>query len=133
MAEKSIYEKIEATGDQLVARVKKLIHEGSIRRLMIRDREGNKLVDIPLTAGIVGAILLPGYAALGAIAAMATGLYSLVQSSTAITGNERRVAKALGATETGLEFFQYQISQAVKNTGTALTPTNSKDWMSSPR
>jgi len=87
MAEqKSVYEKIEAAGDQLLARAKKLIREGNARRLRIRNREGQKLLDVPLTVGIIGAILVPGYAALGVIAAMATGHSVVVERSKTTNG-----------------------------------------------
>ncbi len=59
-------------GDKLVSKVKELVREGNIRRISVRNKEGKSLIDIPLTAGVVGAVLLPTLAAVGAIAALVT-------------------------------------------------------------
>jgi hypothetical protein len=65
-------EKIEVRGDDLLATFKELVHEGNIRKVTILNEEGNKIVEIPLTVGVVGALLLPSLAAIGAIAAIVT-------------------------------------------------------------
>jgi hypothetical protein len=65
-------EEIEATGDSLVGKVKEIVHQGNIRRLTIRDNKGRSLVDIPLTVGVVGVLVAPQLAAIGAIAALVT-------------------------------------------------------------
>jgi hypothetical protein len=70
-------EEFRITGEELVAKVKGLVHEGNIRRLIIRNDEGTTLIEIPLTIGLVGAALLPVWAAVGAIAALATD-YSII-------------------------------------------------------
>jgi hypothetical protein len=59
-------------GDELVKRFKELVHEGNIRRIIIKDREGKSLVEFPLTIGVVGTVLVPVLAAVGAIAALVT-------------------------------------------------------------
>ena len=59
-------------GDEVVAKVKQLIHEGNIRRITIKNDEGRTLLEIPLTLGLIGAALLPVLAAIGAAAALAT-------------------------------------------------------------
>ena len=59
-------------GDQVVATVKELVREGNVRRLIIKNEDGRTLVEIPLTFGVIGAALLPIFAAIGAIAALAT-------------------------------------------------------------
>jgi hypothetical protein len=61
----------QVTGDDLVARIKELVREGNIRRVSIQDEHGRTLIEIPLTLGVVGAVLLPVWAAIGAIAALA--------------------------------------------------------------
>jgi hypothetical protein len=66
-------------GDNLVARVKELIHEGNVRRLIIKNDEGRTLLEIPLTLGLVGAVLAPVWAALGALAALAADLRIVVE------------------------------------------------------
>jgi len=58
-------------GEELVARVKELIREGNARRIIIKGENGSSLLEIPLTAGVVGAFLMPAMVALGAIAALA--------------------------------------------------------------
>lgn len=63
-------EEFKVDGEELLGRVKKLIHEGNIRRVIIKDKEGRTLMEIPLTIGVVGALLAPTLAALGAIAAL---------------------------------------------------------------
>jgi uncharacterized protein DUF4342 len=64
-------------GGQLLARAKDLIHEGNVRRLIVKNEQGHTVIEIPLTIGVVGAVLAPVWAALGAIAALA-GHYTLV-------------------------------------------------------
>jgi len=69
---KTRIEEFEVTGDQVVETVKRLAHEGNIRRITIKDTEGRSLIEIPLTLGVVGAVLLPVWAAVGALAALVT-------------------------------------------------------------
>lgn len=64
-------------GDQLLARAKDLIHEGNVRRLIVKNEQGHTIIEVPLTMGVVGALLAPTLAAIGAIAAVA-GHYTLV-------------------------------------------------------
>ncbi len=59
-------------GDELVKKFKELVHEGNIRRIIIKDKEGKSLVEFPLTLGVVGTVLVPVLAAVGAIAALVT-------------------------------------------------------------
>jgi uncharacterized protein DUF4342 len=63
-------EEFQVTGAQLVSSVKKLFHEGNIRRISIRNAEGVTLLEIPLVVGLAGAVLVPIWAALGALAAL---------------------------------------------------------------
>lgn len=70
--EKVRTEEFQVSGDMLVAKVKELVHEGNIRRVVIKNEEGRTLIDIPLTLGVVGAFLAPQLAAIGAIAALVT-------------------------------------------------------------
>lgn len=59
-------------GDEVVAKVKELLHEGNIRRITIKNEEGRTMIEVPLTIGLIGAALLPVLAAIGALAALAT-------------------------------------------------------------
>jgi hypothetical protein len=68
--EKVRFEEYKVTGDELVHKVKQLIHEGNIRKISIKTESGNTLLEFPLTVGVVGVVLLPMWAALGAAAAL---------------------------------------------------------------
>jgi Flp pilus assembly pilin Flp len=72
-------EEFHVTGDELLAKARELVHEGNIRRLIIRNEAGATLIEIPLTVGLVGAALLPVWAAVGAIAALATDCSIVVE------------------------------------------------------
>ncbi len=65
-------EEFSVSSDNLVSRVKELLHEGNVRRIIIKDEAGKMLLEMPVTIGVVGVILAPWLAALGAIAALAT-------------------------------------------------------------
>lgn len=70
--ERSEWEEFQVSADDLVGRVKDLIHEGNIRRIRVRNERGETLLEIPVTVGVIGALFAPYLAALGAIAALAT-------------------------------------------------------------
>jgi hypothetical protein len=65
------FEEFKVNGEALIAKVKEIIHEGNIRRITIKNEDGTTVVEFPLTVGVVGAVLLPVWAAIGAIAALA--------------------------------------------------------------
>ena len=69
--EKDIRREIRVKGEDLLRKVKELVHEGNIRRIIIKNGEGKTLIEVPLTLGVVGALLVPVWAAIGALAAMA--------------------------------------------------------------
>ena len=77
--EKVRTEEFQVSGDMLVAKIKELVHEGNIRRVVIKNEEGKTLIDIPLTLGVVGAFLVPQLAAIGAIAALVTQCTIIVE------------------------------------------------------
>jgi uncharacterized protein DUF4342 len=68
MAEKTFTESFKVAGEQLVDAVKRLLHEGNVRRVIIKH-DGHTVVEFPLTVGVIGAVLAPVLAAVGAIAA----------------------------------------------------------------
>jgi hypothetical protein len=68
--EKVTTEEHHVDGDDLLHKVKELVHEGNIRRIIIKNEEGERLIEIPLTLGVVGIALLPVWAAIGAVAAL---------------------------------------------------------------
>ena len=59
-------------GDDLLAKVKELVREGTVRRIAIKNEEGKTLLEIPLAVGVAGAALWPVFAAVGAVAALVT-------------------------------------------------------------
>ncbi len=64
-------EEFKVNGEALLATVKELVHEGSVRRITIKSEQGETLFEIPLAIGVVGVLLLPVWVAIGAIAALA--------------------------------------------------------------
>ncbi len=70
--EKIRIEEYKVTGDELVHKVKQIVHEGNIRRIIIKTEGGKTLLEFPVTVGVVGIVLLPMWAALGAAAALIT-------------------------------------------------------------
>jgi len=72
-------EEFVVSSDDLIKTVKKLIHEGNVRRIIINDEKGKMLLDIPVTIGVVGAIIVPWLAALGVIGAIATNCTIVVE------------------------------------------------------
>jgi hypothetical protein len=66
------WDEYKVKGEEVLGKVKELVREGNVRRLIIENDEGKTLVEIPLTLGVVGALLLPMAAAIGAIAAVVT-------------------------------------------------------------
>ena len=69
MSTKTLWESIEAKSENVVERVKEVIHEGNVRRVVVK-RNGSTVAEFPLTAGVVGAVLAPVLAALGALVAL---------------------------------------------------------------
>ncbi len=72
-------EEFRVTGDAVIAKVKELVHEGSVRRITIKNEDGHVLAVFPLTAGVVGAVLLPMWAALSVLVALVTNCTILVE------------------------------------------------------
>lgn len=57
-------------GERLVETVKKIIHEGNVRRVIIKNEDGRTLIEVPLSVGVVGTVVAPVWAAIGAVAAL---------------------------------------------------------------
>ena len=80
MSESKVHtEEYQVEGDSLVHKIKELVHEGNIRRIIIKNGEGKKLIEVPLTIGAVGVVLLPVWAAIGAVAALVTDCTLVVE------------------------------------------------------
>ena len=65
-------EEFTVSSEDLIGKIKEILHEGDVKRIIVKDEKGKTLLEIPAWAGVVGAILAPWLAALGAIAALAT-------------------------------------------------------------
>jgi uncharacterized membrane protein YvbJ len=72
-------EELRVSSDDLVKKVKEIIHEGNARRIIIKDDKGKTLLEIPVTVGVIGAIFAPWLAALGVIAALVTNCTIVVE------------------------------------------------------
>lgn len=65
-------DKFRVAGDKVIATIRELIHEGNVRRVVIKNDDGRTLIEFPVTIGVAGAVLVPVWAAVGAIAAIVT-------------------------------------------------------------
>ncbi len=65
-------EQYRLTGDDVMAQIQRLVHEGNVRKVLIKSAEGHTIVEFPLTVGVVGAALAPVWAAIGAVVALVT-------------------------------------------------------------
>jgi len=74
-------EEFRVEGEKLLGRVKELIHAGNVRRIIIKDRDGKAVMEIPMTLGVVGALIAPQLAAIGAIAALLTEATLVVEKA----------------------------------------------------
>lgn len=72
-------EEVEVTGEKLLATVKELIHQGNVRRIVLRNAKGVTLLEIPLVVGIAGAVFVPVWAAIGALAALVAKLTLVIE------------------------------------------------------
>ena len=79
--EKVRTEEFQVQGEQIVAKIKELVRQGNIRRVTIKNEEGKVVVDVPLTLGVVGALLMPQLAAVGAVAALLANCTIVVERS----------------------------------------------------
>mgnify|MGYP001828558277 CR=1 FL=1 len=66
-------------GEELISKVKALVNAGNIRRIVIKHKDGRVLMEFPLTIGVVGAVLAPTLAAIGAIAALISEVTVVVE------------------------------------------------------
>jgi hypothetical protein len=78
---KTFFEEIKVTGQKLVETVEKLIHEGNVRRIIIRNEQGQTFIEIPVTVAVVGVVFAPILAAVGALAAMAAHFTIVVEKA----------------------------------------------------
>lgn len=79
--EKVRSEEFRVNGEELISKIKNLVNEGNIRRIIIKNKEGKVVFEIPLTFGVVGALIAPQLAAIGAIAALVTEATVVVEKA----------------------------------------------------
>jgi len=72
-------EEFTVSGDDLIERVRQLLHEGNVTRVIVKDAKGRVLLEIPATIGVIGVVLAPWLAALGVIAALVTNCKIVVE------------------------------------------------------
>jgi hypothetical protein len=75
-------EEFKVDGEELLKKVKQLIKEGNVRRITIKNKEGKSIIEIPLTVGVIGAVLVPALAAVSTIAALVTECTIAVERDT---------------------------------------------------
>jgi hypothetical protein len=68
--EKQNKSEFKVSGEELLTKIKELIHEGNVRRIIIKNDKGETYLEIPVTIGVIGALLAPVFAAIGALAAL---------------------------------------------------------------
>ena len=79
MSFENFVEEVQVFGRDLVDKVRDLIHEGNVQRIVVKDEHGNTFIEIPVTVAAVGVIAAPVVAGLGAIAAMVAKFTIVVQ------------------------------------------------------
>ena len=72
-------EEFTVSSDDLIEKVKQLLHEGNVTRIIVKDEKGKVMLEIPATVGVIGVFLVPWLAALGAIAALAANCRIVVE------------------------------------------------------
>ncbi len=81
MNENTYTEEFRVEGEKIITKIKELLHEGNIRKVIIKDKGGKILMEIPVTIGVVGVLIAPQLAALGAIAALLTEATVVVEKA----------------------------------------------------
>lgn len=67
---KTSREEFKVSGDEILKKIKELIREGNVRRIIIKNEKGETMVEIPVTVAVIGAVFAPVLAAVGALAAL---------------------------------------------------------------
>ncbi len=69
---KKMKEEFKVEGKKVVTKIKQLIKEGNVRRITVKDNKGKTILSLPVTAGVIGAVLIPALAVIGTLAALVT-------------------------------------------------------------
>jgi len=86
-------EKHKVSGDRVIAKIKELLHEGNVRHVVIKNDEGRTLIEFPVSMGVAGALLMPVWAAVGAVAAVVASCTIEVERGTEEEGEEESEAE----------------------------------------
>ena len=100
---RTVHEEFRVSGEAVVAKVKELVRQGNVRRITIKNDEGKVLIEIPLTIGVIGTVLLPVWAAISAIAALVANLTISVEK---VDDRNKAAADSAGGASTGGEITQ---------------------------
>jgi hypothetical protein len=79
--QKTRTEEFKLNGDEILNKIKELLHQGNIRRIILKGEDGKTFLEVPLTVGVVGALIAPVWAAIGAIAALVSKLTIVVEKA----------------------------------------------------
>jgi hypothetical protein len=74
-------EEFKVSGGEIINKVKEIIHEGNVRKIILKDDSGRTFMELPLTVGVVGAVFAPVLAAVGAVAALASNMTIVVEKT----------------------------------------------------
>lgn len=121
------FEQFKVHANELGDKIRELIHEGNVRRIIIKDEQGHTFMEIPLTVATVGAILAPVLAAVGAIATLVAHFEVVVERTKPRPGNPGTAAgpgtgatdESVGATEDETDMAG-TVPQRVDNRGTKI-------------
>jgi hypothetical protein len=80
-SQKTRTEEFKINGDEILNKIKEILHEGNIRRIILKGEDGRTFLEIPLTIGVVGAVVAPVWAAIGAVAALVSKLTIVVEKA----------------------------------------------------
>jgi len=95
MADKTYWESFKAESEQIVDKIRDLLHEGNVRRVIVQQH-GRTVAEFPLTAGVVGAVFAPVVAAIGAIVALTQDCTIRVERSEATSQPEQETRTKVG-------------------------------------
>jgi hypothetical protein len=121
------FEQFRVAANELGAKIQELIHEGNVRRIIIKDEQGHTFMEIPLTVAAVGTILAPMLTAVGALATVVAHFHVVVERTTPATASaasgsargSRPTDSSVGATENQTD-MRDTVPQHVDNRGTKL-------------
>ncbi len=112
------FEEVKVTANELGAKIQELIHEGNVRRIIIKDEQGHTFMEIPLTVATVGVVLAPILAAVGAIATLVARFHIVIERAAAPDpAPSATTDSSVGATESNVN-MEDTVAQHVDDKGT---------------